>query len=287
VHHSISQMKHQHDATLCRFYFSRVTLHVSGASAHHQEYLKLVRRPLVGTCVIVADKSSHLLIRAGRHLVGFSYPHWITMHGQPHNSGYINCGISFRRSPASQVRDEYNNTPRGKRAVHWSVFTRNGKVPMVENMTHDEWKVPTVENMTHDEWKVFAHKGLRNRLPQQCLPFMKHQTHVFPTVVAVYTQDMFAQRDCQQKVTRTVNSCITDGICMCSTFAICLCSFYKYSSIMTSTLFRTGVLESWRLIFKMHWAFGPAHTVAFVTYDIWKYWLNFTGCNMLYPGFLL
>ena len=41
------QMKHQLDATLCRFYFCRVTLHVSGASAHHQEYLKLVRRPLV------------------------------------------------------------------------------------------------------------------------------------------------------------------------------------------------------------------------------------------------
>ena len=43
----ISQMKHQLDATLCRSYFCRVTLHVSDASAHHQEYLKLVRRPLV------------------------------------------------------------------------------------------------------------------------------------------------------------------------------------------------------------------------------------------------
>jgi len=32
------QMKHQLDATLCRFYFCRVTLHVSGASAHHQEF---------------------------------------------------------------------------------------------------------------------------------------------------------------------------------------------------------------------------------------------------------
>ena len=47
MHHSISQMKHQLDATLCRFYFCRVTLHVTGASAHHQEYLKLVQRPLV------------------------------------------------------------------------------------------------------------------------------------------------------------------------------------------------------------------------------------------------
>ena len=47
VHHSISQMKHQLHATLCRFHFCRVTLHVSCASAHHKEYLKLVRRPLV------------------------------------------------------------------------------------------------------------------------------------------------------------------------------------------------------------------------------------------------
>jgi len=42
-----SLMKHQLDATLCRFYFCRVTLHVSVASAHHQKYLKLVQRPLV------------------------------------------------------------------------------------------------------------------------------------------------------------------------------------------------------------------------------------------------
>ena len=47
LYHSISQMKHQLDATLCRFYFCRVTLHVSGASTHHQEYLKLVQWPLV------------------------------------------------------------------------------------------------------------------------------------------------------------------------------------------------------------------------------------------------
>ena len=45
--HSISQMKHQLNATLCRFYFCRVTLHVSGASAHYQEYLKLVQRPML------------------------------------------------------------------------------------------------------------------------------------------------------------------------------------------------------------------------------------------------
>jgi len=43
----IWQMKHQLDATLCRFYFYSVILHVSGASVHHQEYLKLVQRPLV------------------------------------------------------------------------------------------------------------------------------------------------------------------------------------------------------------------------------------------------
>ena len=54
-----SQMKRQLDATLCRFYFYRVTLHVSGASAHHQEYLK-TSTAATGTCVIVAGKSSHL-----------------------------------------------------------------------------------------------------------------------------------------------------------------------------------------------------------------------------------
>ena len=59
----ISQIKHQLDATLCRFYFCRVTLHVSGASAHHQEYLK-TSTAATGTCFIVAGKSSHLLIRA-------------------------------------------------------------------------------------------------------------------------------------------------------------------------------------------------------------------------------
>jgi hypothetical protein len=56
-------MKHQLDATLCRLYFRRVTLHVSGASAHHQEYLKISTAATV-TCVIVAGRSSHLLIRA-------------------------------------------------------------------------------------------------------------------------------------------------------------------------------------------------------------------------------
>ena len=53
-----SQMKHQLDATLCRFYFCRVTLHVSGASAHHQEYLKLVQRSLVH--VLSLQVSNHI-----------------------------------------------------------------------------------------------------------------------------------------------------------------------------------------------------------------------------------
>ena len=49
----LSQMKHQLDTTLCKFYFCRVTLHVSGASAHHQEYLKLVQRPLVHVLLLM------------------------------------------------------------------------------------------------------------------------------------------------------------------------------------------------------------------------------------------
>ena len=55
-----SQMKHQLVETLCRFYFCRVTLHVSGASAHHQEYLKLVRRPLVH--VLSLQVSHHISV---------------------------------------------------------------------------------------------------------------------------------------------------------------------------------------------------------------------------------
>ena len=52
-------MKHQFDATLCRFYFCRVTLHVSGTSAHHQDYLKPVRQPLVH--VLSLQVSHHIL----------------------------------------------------------------------------------------------------------------------------------------------------------------------------------------------------------------------------------
>ena len=47
-------MKHQLDATLCRFYFCRVTQHVSGASAYHQEYLKL-STAATGTCVLFIE----------------------------------------------------------------------------------------------------------------------------------------------------------------------------------------------------------------------------------------
>ena len=66
----ISQMKHQLDATLCRFYFCRVTLHVSGASAHHQEYLKLVRRPLVH---VLSLQVSHHISLLGSKLNQFQF----------------------------------------------------------------------------------------------------------------------------------------------------------------------------------------------------------------------
>jgi hypothetical protein len=52
--------KNQLDARLCGFYFCRVTLHVSGASAHHQEYLKLVQRPLVH--VLSLQVSHHVIL---------------------------------------------------------------------------------------------------------------------------------------------------------------------------------------------------------------------------------
>jgi len=57
----LSQMKHQLDATLCRFYFCRVTLRASGASAHHQEYLKLVQRPLVHVLSLQVSHHNSLL----------------------------------------------------------------------------------------------------------------------------------------------------------------------------------------------------------------------------------
>ena len=55
------QMKRQLDAILCRFYFCRVTLHVSGASAHHQEYLKLVQLPLVHVLKLQVSHHNSLL----------------------------------------------------------------------------------------------------------------------------------------------------------------------------------------------------------------------------------
>ena len=58
-------MKHQLDATLCRFYFCTVTIHVSGASAHHQEYLKLVQRPLVHVLSLQVSHHISLLRPAG------------------------------------------------------------------------------------------------------------------------------------------------------------------------------------------------------------------------------
>jgi hypothetical protein len=57
-------MKHQLDATLCRFYFCRVTLHVSGVKRPSSGVFK-TGTAVTGTCVIVEGKSSHLLIRAG------------------------------------------------------------------------------------------------------------------------------------------------------------------------------------------------------------------------------
>ena len=59
-------MKYQLDATLCRFYFCRVTLHVSGASTHHQEYLKLVQPLLVH---VLSLQVSHHISLLGLELV--------------------------------------------------------------------------------------------------------------------------------------------------------------------------------------------------------------------------
>ena len=58
----LSQINHQLDATLCRFYFCRVTLHVSGVKRPSSGVFK-TGTAATGTCVIVAGKSSHHLIR--------------------------------------------------------------------------------------------------------------------------------------------------------------------------------------------------------------------------------
>ena len=57
-------MKHQLDATLCRFYFCRITLHNFGRKRPSSGVFKTSKAATV-TYVIVAGKSSHLLIRAG------------------------------------------------------------------------------------------------------------------------------------------------------------------------------------------------------------------------------
>jgi hypothetical protein len=58
-----SQIKHQLDARLCRFYFCRVTLHVTGVKRPSSGVFK-TGTAAIGTCVIVAGRSSHHLIRA-------------------------------------------------------------------------------------------------------------------------------------------------------------------------------------------------------------------------------
>jgi len=62
VHRSVGQINHQRDATLCRFYFSRLTLHVSGVKRPSSGVLK-TGTVATGTCVMVAGRSSHHHIR--------------------------------------------------------------------------------------------------------------------------------------------------------------------------------------------------------------------------------
>ena len=55
-------MKHQLDATLCRFYFCRVTLRVSGVKCPSSGVFK-TGTAATGTCVMVAGRLSHHHIR--------------------------------------------------------------------------------------------------------------------------------------------------------------------------------------------------------------------------------
>jgi hypothetical protein len=62
VHRGISQIKHRLDATLCRFYFYRVTQHVSGVKRPSSGVFK-TGTAATGKCVIVAGRSLHHHIR--------------------------------------------------------------------------------------------------------------------------------------------------------------------------------------------------------------------------------
>ena len=64
MHHSISQMKHQLDAPLCRFYFLQGHCICFWRKRPSSGVFKS-STAATGTCVIIAGKSSHLLIRAG------------------------------------------------------------------------------------------------------------------------------------------------------------------------------------------------------------------------------
>ena len=57
VHRSIGQIKHQLDATLCRFYFCRVTLHIS-----------VVKRPSSGVLKTGTAAPGTGVIVAGHHI---------------------------------------------------------------------------------------------------------------------------------------------------------------------------------------------------------------------------
>ena len=60
MHRSICQIKHQRDATRCRFYFCRLTLHVSGFKRPSSGVLKTARRPLVR--MLWLQKGHHITI---------------------------------------------------------------------------------------------------------------------------------------------------------------------------------------------------------------------------------
>ena len=128
-------MKHQLDATLCRFYFCRVTLHVSGANAHHQEYLKLVQRPLV-------------------HVLSLQVSHHISLFGPELNAEYIythtGAGGKTSLNEASASRtDRY-------------LYNKNTQ----KDQTHALSSVPTHD--TNNQPVAVTHlrpNGLRDHLP--------------------------------------------------------------------------------------------------------------------------
>jgi len=82
VHRSIGQIKHQRDATLCRIYFCRLTLHVSGVKRPSSGVLKLARQfsSLIWWCDDLPATITHVPVAAVPVLILLMMGAWRPKH---------------------------------------------------------------------------------------------------------------------------------------------------------------------------------------------------------------